>query len=89
MKSDNDWEAVNKSYNPIQLYKLMEQPILKHNDNEYSFATACKQEFLVVRSFKEGNLNNTQYVEKFKTRYYEAKSMGAVFSYASLWEYYE
>ena len=86
MKSDNDWEVVNKSYDPILLYKLMERAILKHNDNEYIFATAYEQE-MAVRSFKQGNLSNTQYVEKFNTRYDVAKSVGVEFGYASLWEY--
>ena len=86
MKSDNDWDSVNKSYDPIKLYKLMERAILKHNDNEYIFATAYEQE-MAVRSFKQGNLSNTQYVEKFNTRYDVAKSVGVEFGYASLWEY--
>jgi len=86
MKSDNDWETVNKSYDPIELYKLMERAILKHNDNEYIFATAYEHE-MAVRTFKQGNLSNIQYVEKFNTRYDVAKSVGVEFGYESLWEY--
>jgi hypothetical protein len=42
---------------------------------------------MAVRSFKQGNLSNTQYFEKFNTRYDVAKSVGVEFVYASLWEY--
>ena len=59
---------------------------MTHNNNEYIFFMGYEQE-MAVRTFKQGNLSNMQYVEKFNTRYDVAKSVGVEFGYLTLWEY--
>lgn len=58
MKSDKEeWETTTKSYDPIQLYKIVEWSILKQSESEYVFATGYEHE-MAVKTFKQGSLSN-------------------------------
>jgi hypothetical protein len=38
MKQDNNWATVSVSYKPLELYKLIEQVILKQMEDQYPVA---------------------------------------------------
>jgi hypothetical protein len=43
MKQDADWQAVNDSYDPLTLLKLIKKFILKQSDNQYKIGIVIKQ----------------------------------------------
>jgi len=86
MKSDKEWETTTKSYNPIQLYKIVERSILKQSESEYVFATGYEHE-IAVKTFKQGSLSNAAFMEKMNTRFDVAKSVGVDFGWHNLWEH--
>jgi hypothetical protein len=67
MKQDTYWAVVSTSYDPIMLYRLIEQTILAHTEDQYLFATVYDPE-LSVYSFKQETLSNPQWYEIFNTK---------------------
>ena len=86
MKQDASWSSVSVSYDPLELYKLIERTILKQTEDQYPFA-AIHEQSLAVLNTKQGGLTNTQWYERFNTRYDVARSVGVEFGYKALWEY--
>ena len=54
MKQQSSWSTVSKSYNPLDLYTLLEKVILKQMDDQYPFSSVHKQ-LLAMPSNKQGN----------------------------------
>jgi hypothetical protein len=67
MKQDASWLTVSTSYNPQELYRLIEWVILKQTDDQYPFA-AIHEQNLAVLNTRQGGLSNTQWYECFNTR---------------------
>jgi hypothetical protein len=44
MKQDTDWAVVSTSYDPLTLYRLIEQTILAQTEDQYAFTTVFDQE---------------------------------------------
>jgi hypothetical protein len=53
MKQDKSWVAVSASYNPINLYKLIERVVLKQTEDQYPVAAIWDQ-MTAVYSAKQG-----------------------------------
>jgi hypothetical protein len=66
MKQDTDWNTVSISYDPLTLYRLIERTVLAQNEDQYPFATVYDQ-MLSFYSFKQDNLYNPQWYERFNT----------------------
>jgi hypothetical protein len=67
MKQDTDWNTVSISHDPLTLYRLIERTVLAQTEDQYPFAMVCDQE-LSFYSFKQGNLSNPQWYERFSTK---------------------
>ena len=44
LKQEPTWEVVSVSYNPLQLYRLIERVILAQTEDQYLFAIICDQD---------------------------------------------
>ena len=60
LKLDLTWETVSKSYDPLQLYSLIEKTILKQLEDQYPFAVVAEQAVAFLTG-KQGNLMNLQW----------------------------
>jgi hypothetical protein len=67
MKQDTDWNAASTSYNPLELYRLIEKTTLVQTEDQYPFATVYDQE-LNFYSFWQETMSNLQWYEKFNTK---------------------
>jgi len=86
MKQDASWATVSTSYDPLDLYRLIERVVLKQTEDQYPFA-AVHEQSLAVLNTKQGGLSNTQWYERFNTRHDVARSVGVDFGHKVLWEY--
>ena len=64
MKQDASWTTVSASYNPLELYRLIERVVLKQTKDQYPFTTVHEQS-LVVLNTKQCGLSKTQWYERF------------------------
>jgi hypothetical protein len=67
MKQDKNWTAVSVPYNLLELYKLIEQDILKQTEDQYP-VTALWEQLTNVVNAKQGNLTNYKWYDWFNTR---------------------
>jgi hypothetical protein len=67
MKQDTDWNTVSISYDPLNLYRLVERTVLAQTEDQYPFATVYDQE-LSCYSFKQDNMSKPQWYERFNTK---------------------
>jgi hypothetical protein len=67
MKQDTDWNMTSTSYNPLELYWLIEKMTLAQTEDQYPFATVYDQE-LNFYSFRQETMSNPQWYEKFNTK---------------------
>ena len=58
MKQDASWTTVSTSYDPLELYRLIERVVLKQTEDQYPFA-AVHEQSLAVLNTKQGGLSNT------------------------------
>ncbi len=86
MKQDTDWESVSKSYNPLDLYRLIEKTTLAQTEDQYPFATVYEQEFGFY-SFRQETLSNPQWYEKFNTKIDVGSAVGVTRQHKVLLEY--
>jgi hypothetical protein len=68
MKQDTDWNMMSTSYNPLELYRLIEKTTLAQTEDQYPFATVYDQE-LNFYSFRQETMSNLQWYKKFNTIY--------------------
>jgi hypothetical protein len=87
MKQDASWTTVSTSYDPLKLYKVIEQVVLKQTEDQYSFAVVHEQNLAVLNT-KQGGLTNTQWYEHFDMQYDVTRSVGVEFGHKVLWEYF-
>jgi hypothetical protein len=86
MKQDASWTTVSMSYDPLELYKVIKQVVLKQTEDQNPFNAMHKQNLAVLNA-KQGGLTNTQWYEHFNMQYNIAHSVGVEFGYKLLWEY--
>lgn len=86
MKQDPDWTTVSTSYNPLELYRLIEKTILAQTEDQYPFATIYDQE-VAFYSYKQESLSNPQWYERFNTRVDVATAIGVTRQHKVLLEY--
>jgi len=86
LKQDADWTAVSTSYDPLEMYSLIEKTVLAQTEDQYPFATVYDQE-VALYSFKQESLTNAQWYERFNTRVDVAKAIGVTRQHKGLLEY--
>jgi hypothetical protein len=67
MKQDTNWNMASTSYNPLELYRLIEKMTLVQTEDQYPFTTVYDQE-LGFYSFWQETMPNSQWYEKFNTK---------------------
>jgi hypothetical protein len=68
MKQEKKWEAVSASYDPLELYKLIECVVLKQTEDQYVVAAMWDQ-YRQVYNSQQGTLSNTLYYESLRTKF--------------------
>ncbi len=86
MKQDVSWTTFSTSYDPLELYRLIEGVVLKQTEDQYPFAVVHKQSLAVLNT-KQGGLSNTQWYKRFNTRHNVARSVGVELGRKVLWKY--
>jgi hypothetical protein len=86
MKKDTDWNTMSIWYDPLTLYRLIERTVLAQTEYHYPFATVYDQE-LSFYSFKQQNLSNPQWYERFNTKVDVIGSIGVTGQHKVLLEY--
>ncbi len=67
MKQDTNWNTASTSYNPLDLYQLLQKTILAQTEDQYPFATVYNQE-LGFYSFWQETMSNLEWYKKFNTK---------------------
>jgi hypothetical protein len=75
MKQDTNWNMASMSYNPLELYWLIEKMTLVQTEDQYPFATVYDQE-LNFYSFRQETMSNPQWYKKFITKVDVASAIG-------------
>jgi hypothetical protein len=86
MKQDTDWNITSTSYNPLELYRLIEKTTLAQMEDQYPFATVYNQE-LNFYSFRQETMSNPQWYEKFNTKVDVGSAIGITRQHKVLLEY--
>jgi hypothetical protein len=86
MKQDTNWNAASTSYNPLDLYQLIEKKMLAQMEDQYPFATVYNQE-LGFYSFWQETMSNPQWYEKFNTKVDVGSAIGVTQQHKVLLEY--
>jgi hypothetical protein len=86
MKQDTNWNMASTSYNPLELYRLIEKTTLAQMEDQYPFTTVYDQE-LGFYSFRQETMSNPQWYEKFNTKVDVGSAIGITRQHKVLLEY--
>jgi hypothetical protein len=86
MKQDTNWNMGSSSYNPLELYWLIEKTTLAQTEDQYPFATVYDQE-LNFYSFWQETMTNPQWYEKLNTKVDVGLAIGVTQQHKVLLEY--
>jgi hypothetical protein len=86
MKQYTDWNTVSILYDPLTLYRLIERTVLAQTEDQYPYATVYDQE-LSFYSFKQDNISNPQWYERFNTKVDVSGAIGVTRQHKVLLEY--
>jgi hypothetical protein len=88
LKQDVSWPTVDATpKSPISLINLIERVVLKQSDtDQYPWATLHEAD-MAIKNLRQGHLTNHQWVERMRTRWEIAKSVG-VERFATVWADY-
>jgi hypothetical protein len=86
MNQDTYWNTVSISYDPLNLYRLIERTVLAKTEDRYPFATVCDHE-LSFYLFKQDNLSNPQWYECFNAKVDVRGDIGVTQQHKVLLEY--
>jgi hypothetical protein len=86
IKQDIEWTNVSTSYDPFNLYSLIERTVLAQSEEQYPFATVYDQG-LSFYSFRQETLSNPQWCERFNTKVYVGDDIGLINQYKVLLYY--
>ena len=67
MKQDTEWNVVSTSYDPLNLYRFIENTVLGQTEDQYPFATVYNQE-LGFYTFRQYTLSNPQWYKRFNIK---------------------
>ncbi len=83
---DKNWATVSVSNKLLELYKLIEQVILKQTEDQYPVAALWEQ-LSNVANAKQGNSTNNEWYDWCNTKVEVAKSVNVSFNFKKIWEY--
>ena len=85
LKQDISWPLVDATpKDPIELLNLIERVVLKQSEtDQYPWAT-IREADMAVKNLRQGNMTDSQWVEKMRTRHEIAKSVG-VERFCTVW----
>jgi hypothetical protein len=86
MNQDTDWNTVSIAYDPLTLYQLLKINVLAQTEDQYPFATVYDQE-LSFYSFKQENMSNPQWYERFNTKVDVSGAIGVTRQHKVMLEY--
>jgi hypothetical protein len=86
MKQDTEWTNVSTSYDHLTLDRLIERTLLAQTEDQYPFATVYDQE-LSFYSFRQENVSNPQWYERFNTRVDVGDAIGVTRQHKVLLKY--
>jgi hypothetical protein len=86
LKQETDWAVVSTSYDPLTLYRLIEQTILAQTEDQFPFAAVYDQE-LSFYLFKQETLSNPQWYERFNTKVDVSEAIGVTRQHKVLLDY--
>ena len=86
MQQDSDWTTVRATSDPLQLYALIKKVVQGQTDDQYVYATVYDQ-LLGLFGFRQENLTNAQWYEKFNSRVDVATACGVEFGHQVLYDY--
>ena len=70
---------MSASYDPLELYKLIESVVLKQTEDQYVVAAMWDQ-YKRVFNAQQGTMSNTQWYEAYRTILEVAESVGCLFA---------
>ena len=70
-----EWNVVITSYDPLILYRLIENTVLEQTEDQYPFATVYNQE-LGFYEFRQDTLSSPQCYERFNTKVDVGEAIG-------------
>jgi hypothetical protein len=79
MKQEKTWDVVSASYDPLELYKLIETVVLKQTEDQYPLSAMWDQ-YRQVFNAQQGNLSNTEHYRLYQTKIEVAESVGCTFA---------
>jgi hypothetical protein len=86
MKQDTNWNVASTSYDPLDLYRLVEKTTLAQTEDQYPFTTVYNQE-LNFYSFQQETMSNPQWYKKFNTKVDVGLAIGVTQQHKVLLEY--
>jgi hypothetical protein len=88
LKQDISWPTVDSTpKNPIDLMNLIKRVVLKQSEtDQYPWATLHEAD-MAIKNLRQGNLTDHQWVERMRTRWDIAKSVG-VARFSTTWAEY-
>jgi hypothetical protein len=86
MKQEKTWEVVSASYNPLELYKLIESVVLKQTEDQYPVSAVWEQ-YCQVYNAKQGSMTNTEWYRVWNTKVEVAESVGCKFAHDKTLDY--
>ncbi len=67
MKQDTTWVTVSELFDPILLFKLIENFVLKQSDNQYKTGVLIAKQLSILSFRQENQLPNSTYYNQFTT----------------------
>ena len=88
LHDDAQWDTINKTQRPLELYSLIERVVMQQTGDEYPPNNLVDNILAVLTLKQQNNQTNTQWYEKLNTRVDVAESVGVEFgNFTSLWSY--
>ena len=66
MKQHTEWNVVSTSYDPLALYRLIENTVLRQTEGQYTFETVYNQE-IGFCALRQDTLSKLQWYKRFNT----------------------
>jgi hypothetical protein len=86
MKQDVDWVMISELFNPILLFKLIENFVLKQSNNQYKMVVLIAEQLSILLFRQDDNLGNAAYYDRFTTRVEVAHQSGVCYYSLNLLE---
>jgi hypothetical protein len=87
MKQDTNWNVGSTSYDPLDLYQLVEKMTVVQMEDQFPFATVYDQELGFYFLFQQETMSNLQWYENFNTKVDVEPAIGITQQHKVLLEY--